>query len=545
MRRYAGWAAFLLMLGAILVWRIVARGQPLAVEIAHVEDGPFVVEWSAVGYVESPSAQVTAPQVGRVVSVHVREGGRVRAGDVLARLANEVEAAGLGAQQAAADSAGAQLAAARATLREAEESQRERERRAVQEVAAARSRRDQAAASLARSRGLLPAQVEAAKAELDSAEARLQDLRRGGRPEEITQAEAEAAAAEATAEWCRSELDRFTALHAQGAAPRSAVESAREALARAEAAVRARRAALALVRQGAREEQVEAARHQKQAAEARYRAARAELTALDVEARRLEEAGAALRSAESGERQARAGRASVEALRNELRAAEARLNQSRESLRQAAALLSERQVLAPFSGVIGRRYVDPGDMASPAQPLFSLVDSDRTWVAAEVDEQDLAPLRVGQTVRVTAPAYAGREFPGRVEVIGEEAVPQTEIRTGARIVRVRVSLAPTPAAQRRLLRPGMEVHVRGSSAVAERTLRVPSDALVPSDGKYHAWVVENGRARRREVRTGYVSGPTTEIVSGLRAGEAVVISGKDSLREGLPVRPRRAEAGSP
>jgi multidrug efflux pump subunit AcrA (membrane-fusion protein) len=138
-------------------------------------------------------------------------------------------------------------------------------------------------------------------------------------------------------------------------------------------------------------------------------------------------------------------------------------------------------------------------------------------------------------VLIAAPAFVGVDFKGRVARIGGEAVPQTEIRTGARIVRVRVSLEPTPTARQALLKPGMEVHVSGRATLADEAILVPSDALLNDAEGSYVWAVKDGQVRRRRVRPGYPNGPETQIVSGLRAGERVVVGGKEGLRDGLRV----------
>src|SRR5262249_60683526 len=120
-------------------------------------------------------------------------------------------------------------------------------------------------------------------------------------------------------------------------------------------------------------------------------------------------------------------------------------------------------------------------MASPSQAIFSIVEANETWVSAEVDEQDLAPVYEGQSVTVTAPAYVGRTFAGKVLRLGGEAVPQTEVRTGARIVRVRVSLDPTSPEARALLKPGMAGHISGKATLSAQAILATSDALM-TDG---------------------------------------------------------------
>lgn len=535
MRRYLWWIIAGTIIALLTVWQVRQRSRPTVVQVVEAKSGPLVAEWSAVGYVEARTASVTAPQVGRVENVFVREGDRVKAGQVLATLARRSEEAGVAAQQAGVNLAHAQSEAAWAAVRESQGAQGERERRTKAETAAARERWRQAGAMLTRSRKTIPFQVETARAEMEAAKATLRDLERGARPEEISQAQAELRSAEATLNRARTELERQNSLYAEGAAAKRAVEDAEEAQTRAESAAAARKEALDLLKRGTREEQVAAAKAKVRSAEASFRAAQGELASIEAESRKVAEAAAAIRSAEAAEAETRSGRKRIETLTQEARAADARIGQSRAVVEQAAASLSERAVFAPYGGVVGRRYVDPGDMASPTQALFSIVEAKETWVSAEVDEQDLAPVFEGQPVVVTAPAYVGREFAGKVVRIGGEAVPQTEVRTGARIIRVRVSLDPTPANDRSLLKPGMEVHASGKATLAARAVLIPSDAILTDDQGSYVWTVGSGRTRRRRVRPGYVNGPETEIMSGLRSGEAVIVSGKENLREGQTV----------
>lgn len=511
----------------------------LPVGVAAAQRAPLATEWSATGYVECRTADLSAPQIGRVVEVTVKEGDRVKPGQVLARLTDALERETLRAQEHGAAAAVAQANAARATLREAEQSQEERVRRAEAEVAAARARWERARQALERDRKVAGANLAAARAQAEESRARLADLEQGARAEEIAQAEAALAAAEATATRARTERIRQERLLAEGAVPRRSLEDATEALAQAEAARKRAAEHLAMLRSGARPEEITAARARARAAEEQMAAAEAQLAGLEAEERAVEEAAAGMRAAEAALAEARAGSERVESLRHQANASEEQRDQSAAAARQAGALVAERSILAPFAGVVGRRNVDPGDVATPGVPLFSLVEADKAWVTAEVDAQDLAPVRPGRAVTITAPAHPGRLFPGKIAIVGAEALPQTPVRTSARIVRVRVSLEPTPVAARRLLKPGMEVDVTGKDVVVPQAIQIPSDALLADTRGTYLFVVERGRAVSRRVQSGYANATHTQILSGLRAGEIVVVSGKDRLKPGTRVRTRR------
>ncbi len=508
----------------------------MPVSVFAAVEGPLELEWSAVGYVESQSATVSASSIGRIDQVLVEEGDNVRAGQVLACLTATAERSATEAQQAAAQGATIQIRSALALEREAASAQSARERRAAAELAAARMRAQQARVALARMRKAYDAALQAAQSEYEVAVMTAQDLETGGRPEEIEQAKAEITAAEAALSLADSDLRRAEELFASGAVAQRDVDIARETRARAAAVLRARRKALELLQQGARPQQIQAARARVRSAEARVKAAEADLDSLAAEEQRVREADAAVSAATAAYAEALAGRQRLAAARADVNSATARSRQASALARQALTQLAERLVRAPFDGTVGRRYVDPGDMATPQTPLFSIVDSQKTWIVAEVDEQDLAPVAVDQRVTITAPAYAGREFQGRVTQIGGEAVPQTEVRTGARIVRVRIHLVPRTSVEKRMLKPGMEVHVRGRATIHPRAILIPSDAIVSSGSRQAVWVVHRNHVEKRTIVTGFAAPERTEVLSGVNPGELVVVSGKEGLSQHRAVR---------
>jgi membrane fusion protein (multidrug efflux system) len=513
-----------------LVWNSTHR--PLTVETARVREEALVAEWSAVGYVESRTVNVASPAVGRIVSILVEEGDAVRPGQLLATIASRSEEAGLADKLGGVRAAEAKSASSEALLRENRLLQRDRERRAEADFTLAQEKLREATLSADRVALTGTAALESAKAEAEAAAATVQDLERGSLPEEIARAQADLKSAETVLAFARTEANRMAVLEKEGAAAHRDLESAQETLGRAEAARDARAAELAQLKRGSREDVLRSARARQRAAEARVRTAQADLAAGDIEVRRREQARAAVRSARAALSEVRAAWLHLQSMTEDVTAARAQTDQSRAGVRQAAAILADRRITAPFAGIVGRRLLDPGALASPGQPILTIVEPSRTWIAAEVDEQDVAPVRQGQAVAITVPAFAGRELEGTVERVGGEAVPQTEIRTGARIVRVRVKVAKRDSS---LLRPGMEVHVSGKTKLTGGSILAPPDAIVADARGSFAWVVEGGRARRKAVRSGLLTGAGMEIVNGLRAGDEVVVGGKDELTEGSAV----------
>jgi len=194
-------------------------------------------------------------------------------------------------------------------------------------------------------------------------------------------------------------------------------------------------------------------------------------------------------------------------------------------------VLAETEIRAPISGRVSRRYVDVGDLAGPGKPAFLITQPEGIWVAAEVDEEDLALVHTGQRVTVAAEALA-EPIDGTVTEVGAAAFPRGLQQTRAKIVRCRVRLEGNSE----VLRPGMEVDVNGSRTLAEDVLLMPLEALVELDGEHFAWVVRDGRARRQSVEVGRRSYQQVEVMSGLEAGDRVIVSGSAGLDDGTRVR---------
>lgn len=515
------------------------------VTVVPVRQADLLGEWSATGYVECRSADATAPQVGRVAKVLVDEGDSVKAGQVIAILDSAQQEAVIAGQGSAVEVAAWESAAAESGLRETQKLNRERVRVAEAEVDAARTREAHARISLESSRRIELAAIQAARSHVATAEAELADVSAGPRPEETAQAQAALEDAVAAAERTRIEFTRQETLFRERAVPRRAVDDAREAVQRSEAGVRRLRAALELVRAGRRSGEIQTARSRVNSAQEDVRAAEARLSTLEALQQAVVEAQAAVRTAQAALGEARTMLGNTESLRRQSLAAGKRVSQARASQRSGRASMSETRVRAPFDGMVGRRHLHPGDMASSTQPILTVLETRRTWVAAEVDAQDLAPVHDGQQVELNIPAYPSRSFPGRVSLLGREATPQTEVRTSARIVRVKVSLNALPERDRELFKPGLEVHVTGKARLAESALLVPNDAIQADVQGTFTYVIDGGIARRRRVRTGFVGATETQVVDGLRTGESVVAAGKEGLKEGMPVQPNAPKEAAP
>ncbi|MCW5628253.1 MAG: efflux RND transporter periplasmic adaptor subunit [Rhodoferax sp.] len=204
------------------------------------------------------------------------------------------------------------------------------------------------------------------------------------------------------------------------------------------------------------------------------------------------------------------------------------------ALRQAREDLADRVVLAPFAGVVGIAAVEPGDRVDSDTAITTLDDRRTLQVAFALPEVYAARLKIGQTVRVTNPAFAGRDFPGRIDQI------DSRIDADSRNLRLR---ARVPNAED-LLRPGMSFTVQLDLAGA-RYVAVPELALQwGRDGAY-VWTVVDGRAQQVLVRSVRRVDEQILLDGPLPVGAPVVVEGVQRLRAGRTVAAVNPAAAAP
>lgn len=172
-------------------------------------------------------------------------------------------------------------------------------------------------------------------------------------------------------------------------------------------------------------------------------------------------------------------------------------------------------IYTPFSGVVTEKLVQQGQYVNVGDPLFNIADLSRVWVELEVYENELPNLRVGQTVELTSSAAPGRPLVGRVTLIYPFLDPKT------RTVRARVEL-PNPGLK---LKPEMYVNALLKIGLGS-TVVLPVSAVIDSGKRQLVWVErEPGIFEPRPVQIGQRSGDKLQILSGIKPGEKVAVSG--------------------
>ena len=181
-------------------------------------------------------------------------------------------------------------------------------------------------------------------------------------------------------------------------------------------------------------------------------------------------------------------------------------------------------VKTPVRGLVLERFVTAGTTVTPGTPLFVVSDLSALWVLAEIDESLLSRIAVGRPVEVRVAAYPNEQFHGTVTLIGDTVNPKT------RRVTVRCAL---PNADRRL-KPEMFATVVLGQNDLRRAVVVPSEAVQSIDGNPTVFVSEPGNEfRAQQIQRGTEADGQIEVVSGLQAGNRVVVNGSFVLKSEL------------
>ena len=204
-------------------------------------------------------------------------------------------------------------------------------------------------------------------------------------------------------------------------------------------------------------------------------------------------------------------------------AAQSKFRVADAAVREAETLLGYAKVEAPFDGTVTRKLADVGDLAAPGKPLLELEDSRTLRLEADVPEAVVGTLTLGERLPVRLAAM-DRDLEGVVSEIAPTSDP------GSRTFLVKLDLPATPS-----VRAGQFGRV-AMPVGKTSALRIPASAVVVRGQMESVFVVIDGKARLRIVRTGKRIGQDVELASGVDAGETIVVENASALLDGQPLR---------
>ncbi|MCL4078198.1 efflux RND transporter periplasmic adaptor subunit [Coriobacteriia bacterium Es71-Z0120] len=495
-------AAAVVLVAAGVTWAVVGRGAgAVEVSVEKAARGPLEVTVSAAGSVApGTKADIFPPAAGTLASIEVSEGQQVKAGDVIAVMDTRPLELQVAQAQAAYDAALAQADAV-----------------GQQQPSSA----DEKAASAAVTAAWSAYQAAAKQYELVSS---------GGvsDPAALQQAQTAVTLAQAAYDAAAAAYDAYKAsVYDPAPEPKDptivealeALESAKQQAADALAAAQANLAALTSA--GANPTAVASAKAARDQAWAAYQAALAQQEKL----------------ARADTRKARSSAAAgVEA--------------ARQALEYAAGVLERATLRAPIDGTVlfnsataalpasalggsggGAAGGEPvvGSAVSPASAPFTVVALDDLTFEAQVDEADVVNVKPGMKATVVLDSLPGRSFATTVERIGTASVVTP---TGGTAFPVVFRLANAKETVLLGMNGTAEIVVESLQDV----LSVPIEAVLDDAGTSYVYTVRDGKAKRVEVTTGRMTETRAEIVSGLTAGDEVIVGGLSSVKDGAAVK---------
>ena len=195
------------------------------------------------------------------------------------------------------------------------------------------------------------------------------------------------------------------------------------------------------------------------------------------------------------------------------------------ALAEARDYLKKCSIESPINGVVQSRSLDIGERASVGDPVINVVGIDRVKVALDLPERDVLGVKVGQELKIQVDALNGLDVEGKVIFVAPAAT------AGGNSFKLEIAVDNKD----RRLRPGMIVRVPLVRGFLKDVVVVPMSALIPSDGKHVAFVLDGGIAEKRFVTIQTILDDRAAVRSGLEDGERLVIAGHRQLEDGVAV----------
>jgi RND family efflux transporter MFP subunit len=202
---------------------------------------------------------------------------------------------------------------------------------------------------------------------------------------------------------------------------------------------------------------------------------------------------------------------------------DAAMKVARANYELAKTRLGYTRIVAPFPGIITRRFLDPGTyLASSSTPLFQLMYVDSVKIVINIQEKDVVEVRKGTRAEIIVDAYGSRVFAGTVTRMADA------LDLSTRSMPVEIDI-PNDS---HVLKPGMFATVTLITAQHPNALTVPTMAIQRDDSGSFVFVVGNNTANRKRIQLGTEVNATMEILSGLDGSESVIVVGQQLVKDG-------------
>ncbi len=201
---------------------------------------------------------------------------------------------------------------------------------------------------------------------------------------------------------------------------------------------------------------------------------------------------------------------------------------AKSQLTQANINVGDTRIKAPISGFINKKHIEVGSIISgmPATQLFDIVNVSKLKLKVNVNESQVAGLKVGSTTNVVASVYPDKNFSGKITFIAAKADESLNFP---------VEIEITNNASKDLKAGMYGTALFASNKQKQSLMIVPRNAFVGSVSSNEIFVIENGTAKLKTVTAGRILGDKVEILNGLEDGEQVIVTGQINLQDGSKV----------
>jgi HlyD family secretion protein len=200
----------------------------------------------------------------------------------------------------------------------------------------------------------------------------------------------------------------------------------------------------------------------------------------------------------------------------DIQAQQSAVSSAQSALQTAQLIYDSITIRSPAAGVVAEIAVNVGDLISPSTALMTVIDPDPMWLQAQVNENDMVQVRVGQTALVTPSGYPDMSIKGKVTQIDLHAQVQSNVSVFTTTIEV-------PNKNGKLLW-GMNADAEISVLSLSNVLTLPVAAVKTSNGASTVTIIDGGQQVSWDVQTGATDGTRTQIVAGLDEGTEVVIT---------------------
>ena len=194
--------------------------------------------------------------------------------------------------------------------------------------------------------------------------------------------------------------------------------------------------------------------------------------------------------------------------------------------KQAKLNLSYTRITAPISGVVGDRFIKPGDRIQPSDRLFTVINTDEMIAVVYAPEKELGNVEKNQMAYITSDHLAGEQYEGWIKRVSPVVDPQS----GTFKITIGVKN------RKNVLRSGMFVNTHIITSTHEQAILIPKTAIVYENEQMNVFVVRDSVANKVALKVGFQDHEKVESLEGIEDGDKIIVVGQAGLKDKTRVR---------